>query len=54
VIQTNQPSIMRWENWTRRQRGDAVWQQEVIDTGRLTLEELAAEIAKWIRKKLGG
>jgi hypothetical protein len=54
VIQTSEPSIMRWEEWTKRQRGDAVWRQEVIDTSRLSLEELAAEIAKWIRAKLGG
>jgi len=54
VIQTSEPSIMRWEQWTKRRRGDAVWQQEVIDTSRLTLEELAAELAKWIRTKLGG
>src|SRR6185503_1868272 len=52
VIQTSEPSIMRWERWTKRQRGDAVWRQEVIDTSRLTLEELAAEIEKWIRSKL--
>jgi hypothetical protein len=52
VIQTGEPSIMRWEQWTKRQRGDAVWLQEVIDTSELTLEELAAEIAKWIRAKL--
>jgi len=54
VIQTSQPSIMRWEHWTKRQRGDAVWRQEVIDTSRLTLEEVAAEIANWIRAKLVG
>lgn len=53
VIQSSEPSIMRWERWTKRQRGDAVWRQEVIDTSRLTLEELAAEIAKWIRAKVG-
>jgi len=54
VIQMSEPSIMRWERWTKRQRGDAIWRQEVIDTSRLTLEELAAEIAKWIRATLGG
>jgi hypothetical protein len=52
VIQASEPSIMRWERWTKRQRGDAVWQQEVIDTSRLTLEKLAVEIAKWIWTKL--
>ena len=54
VIQTSEPSIMRWEQWTKRQRGDAVWRQEVIDTSHLTLEELAVEIAKWTRVTLGG
>ncbi len=54
VIQTSEPSIMRWEHWTKRRRGDAVWQQEVIDTSPLTLEEVAAEIAKWIQSKLAG
>jgi hypothetical protein len=54
VIQTGEPSIMRWEQWAKRQRGDAVWRQEVIDTSRLTLEEAAEEIAKWIRAKLAG
>jgi len=54
VIQTSEPSIMRWEQWAKCQRGDATWRQEVIDTSRLTLEELAAEIAKWIRSRLGG
>jgi hypothetical protein len=54
VIQTSEPSIMRWGQWTKRQRGDAVWRQEVIDTSRLTLEEVAAEIAKWIGLKLVG
>ena len=54
VIQTSEPSIMRWKQWTQRQRGDAVWRQEVIDTSRLTLEELAGEIAKWVRAKIGG
>jgi hypothetical protein len=54
VIQASEPSIMSWEQWTKCQRGDAVWQQKVIDTSRLTLEELAAEIAKWIRTRLGG
>jgi hypothetical protein len=52
VIQASEPSIMRWERWTKRQRGDAVWQQEVIDTSRLTLEKLAVEIAKWIWTKV--
>jgi hypothetical protein len=52
VIQASEPSIVRWERWTKRQRGDAVWQQEVIDTSRLTLEKLAVEIAKWIWTKL--
>jgi len=54
VIQTSEPSIMRWEQWAKCQRGDATWRQEVIDTSRLTLEELAAEIAKSIRSRLGG
>ena len=54
VIQTSEPSIMHWEQWTNRQRGDAVWRQEVIDTSRLTVEEVAAEIARWIRARLGG
>jgi len=52
VIQTSEPSIMRWDQWKKCRRGDAVWRQEVIDTSRLTLEELAEEIANWIRTKL--
>ncbi len=53
VIQTGE-SIMRWEKWNSRHRGDGVWRQAVIDTSRLTLEEVAAEIERWIRARLDG
>ena len=53
VIQTGE-SIMRWEKWNSHQRGDEVWRQEVIDTSRLTLEEVTAEIERWIRSRLDG
>lgn len=52
VIQTSEPSIMRWERWRMHQRGGPVWRQEVIDTSELTLEELAAGLANSIRAKL--
>jgi len=53
VLQTGEASIMRWNQWNNRRRGDAVWQQEVIDTSCLTLDEVAEEIARWIRTKVG-
>ncbi|MBM3801688.1 MAG: hypothetical protein FJW26_05165 [Acidimicrobiia bacterium] len=54
VIQTGEPSIKHWERWNLRRRGDAIWKQEVIDTSHLIVEEVAAEIARWVRTKLDG
>src|SRR5262245_41196797 len=53
VIQTDEPSIMRWDQWSKLKRGDAAWRQEVIDTSRLTLDQVAGEIVKWIQARIG-
>ena len=37
----------RWENW---RRGDARWQVEVIDTTAMTIEEVAVEVSRWIKR----
>jgi len=48
VIMNDSYPSMRWENWRDWQRGDPRWQQTVIDTGRKKIEQITADVARWI------
>ena len=50
VIQTNSHPMMRWDRMARYTRGDPQWSQQRIDTSRLTIDETAAVIARWIQE----
>jgi len=40
---------LRWERWAGWRRGDPRWRVEVIDTTPLTLPDVAAAVARWVR-----
>jgi hypothetical protein len=45
---------MRWERWIDREPGPGTWAVHVIDTSRLTREEVADEVLGWCRRALAG
>ena len=39
---------MRWSRWSAWRAGDPRWRVRVLDSSRLTVEEVARELAEWI------
>ena len=51
VIREGGAAEMRWERWEDWQRGDRRWQVRVIDTTAMTMEEVAAEVSRWVQER---
>lgn len=54
AIQTISHPSMAWQRLPSFQRGDPRWQQPIIDTTNLTIDETAAAIAAWVNRIVGG
>jgi energy-coupling factor transporter ATP-binding protein EcfA2 len=54
VLSTNGWKAMRWERWTGIDPSDGNWSMEVLDTSRLSLEQVAAETLAWCRRAVRG
>lgn len=53
VLQTNGWAQMRWERWADGGNNSS-WALHVIDTSRLTAEQVAVELLGWCRRALRG
>lgn len=53
AITTDAWPAMRWERWVGRAPGPE-WAMTVIDTSRLTREQVGAEVADWCRRAVAG
>lgn len=51
VIKDGGAPEMVWQRWEDWQRGDERWQVRVIDTTKLTIDQVAVEVASWIRER---
>jgi hypothetical protein len=49
VIKDDGAPEMRWDRWDTWERGDPRWQVSVIDTTELSIDEVAAEVSRWIQ-----
>ena len=54
VIRVKTPVAMRWDLWQHRQAADPRWQFEILDTDRLTREQVAHQVARWATDVLSG
>ncbi len=52
VIKTDQNSEMIWSRWTGWQRGHPHWRCEYIDTTPLTIEQVGAQVADWVKAEI--
>lgn len=48
VITRDGFDAMRWDQWREWERGDPRWQVSIIDTGHKKIEQITAEVARWI------
>jgi len=51
VICSRQIDTMRWERWTKWQRGDLRWRVHVLDTSDLTIDQVVDRIVAWVQAK---
>lgn len=52
VIMKNSYDLMNWDNWLGWERGDPRWRQEIINTTGKKIDQITAEIAKWIETEV--
>lgn len=53
VIKQDSYDLMHWSNWSDWQRGDPRWRQQIIDTSEKKIEQITAEVARWIESEIG-
>ncbi|MDZ7683752.1 MAG: hypothetical protein U5O39_00590 [Gammaproteobacteria bacterium] len=52
VIMNDSFASMRWDNWRDWERGDPRWQQKIIDTSTAKIEQITADVARWIEAQV--
>lgn len=51
VIKEDGAPEMHWDRWDTWERGDPRWQVSLIDTTKLSIEEVAAEVSSWMEEE---
>ncbi|HEY2373101.1 MAG TPA: hypothetical protein VGH82_11170 [Gaiellaceae bacterium] len=51
VIQENCDPGMKWERWTKWRANDPRWRVRIVDTSRVSVDEVADELERWLEEE---